>query len=482
MKGRFGIPDIVTSGLTFNLDAGNPYSYNPLNTGSTNWTDISGYGNNGVLTNGAFYSGGTMVFDGVNDYSLTTNPSILQSQNLTLSVWIKPNTATNVITGIVDYDHAQGQGWVLQSEDATTNRNYYFAYFDGVTYQPSTGINAGKGIKITNFEWQNLVFVKSGTSITGYFNGSQIYQSTAGSGNISYQPNKNLGIANVISIDGRQYRGSISNVQVYGRPISPFEVYQNFNSLKNRYGFSDIVTEGLILNLDAGNPYSYNPLNTTSTTWTDVSGNGNDGTLTNGVLYSGGTMFLDGTDDYVNCGTGATLTFNNGTNLNDVPFTMGVWVKFNSVLGYQLVIAKSDYGSSPNKREFLFFTNNDSKIHFNLMNLDNYSNRIGRYYNTNLSTNTWYHMFVTYNGSKLESGIKIYINGVRVDDTSDSVGTYSGLSRTTTPFCFGTDWNNYPKQGNKLSGFYGSGMVYRRELSASEILQNYNATKGRYGL
>jgi hypothetical protein len=255
MKGRFGIPDIVTSGLTLNLDAGNPYSYNPLNTGSTNWTDISGYGNNGVLTNGAFYSGGTMVFDGVNDYSLTTNPSILQSQNLTLSVWIKPNTATNVITGIVDYDHAQGQGWVLQSEDATTNRNYYFAYFDGVTFQPSTGISVGKGIKITNFEWQNLVFVKSGTSITGYFNGSQIYQSTAGSGNISYQPNKNLGIANVISINGRQYRGSISNVQVYNRPISPFEVYQNFNSLKNRYGFSDIVTEGLILNLDAGNPY-----------------------------------------------------------------------------------------------------------------------------------------------------------------------------------------------------------------------------------
>jgi hypothetical protein len=91
-------------------------------------------------------------------------------------------------------------------------------------------------------------------------------------------------------------------------------------------------------------------------------------------------------------------------------------------------------------------------------------------------------MFATYDGSKLESGLKIYINGVRVDDTSDSTGTYSGLSRTTTPFSFGTDWNNYPNQGNKLSGYYGLGQVYRRELSVAEIQQNFNATRGRYGV
>jgi hypothetical protein len=91
-------------------------------------------------------------------------------------------------------------------------------------------------------------------------------------------------------------------------------------------------------------------------------------------------------------------------------------------------------------------------------------------------------MFVTYNGLKLESGIKIYINGVRVDDTSDSVGTYSGLSRTTTPFCFGTDWNNYPNQGNKLSGFYGNTIIYRRELSSQEVLQNFNAQRQRFNI
>jgi hypothetical protein len=245
------------------------------------------------------------------------------------------------------------------------------------------------------------------------------------------------------------------------------------------FGGPNVTDSGLVLNLDAGNVKSYPG---SGTIWYDKSGYQNNGILTNGPTFSGGTILLDGTDDYINCGTGSTLTFNNGTDLNDVPFTMGVWVKFNSLSGYQLVIAKSDYGSSPNKREFLFFTNADKKIHFNLMNSNSYVDRIGRYYNTELVTNIWYNMFVTYNGSKLESGIKIYINGVRVDNTSDSLGTYSGLSRTTTPFCFGTDWNNNPTQGNELSGFYGIAVVYRRELSQEEITQNFNALRSRYGI
>jgi len=245
-------------------------------------------------------------------------------------------------------------------------------------------------------------------------------------------------------------------------------------------GGPNTITNGLVLYLDAANPSSYI---SGSLNWNDLSRSNISGSLVNGPTYNsnnGGTILLDGTNDYIDCGTNSLLTFNDGTDLNDIPFSMGVWVKFNSVSGYQLVIAKSDYGY--NRREFLFFTNSDSKIHFNLMKSNDYNSRIGRYYNTVLTTGIWYNLVTTYNGSKLESGIKIYMNGVRVDDTTDSVGTYPGLSRTTTPFCFGTDWNVYPNQGNKLSGFYGNTVVYRRELTASEVLQNYNAQKSRFGL
>jgi hypothetical protein len=245
-------------------------------------------------------------------------------------------------------------------------------------------------------------------------------------------------------------------------------------------GPGNIVTNGLVLYLDAANYLSYT---SGSTTWRDLTPNNISGSLIKGPTYTSanaGAIVLDGTNDYIDCGTNSLLTFNDGTDLNDIPFSMGVWVKFNSVSGYQLVIAKSDYGY--NRREFLFFTNSDSKIHFNLMKSNDYNSRIGRYYNTVLTTGIWYNLVTTYNGSKLESGIKIYMNGVRVDDTTDSVGTYPGLSTTTTPFCFGTDWNRYPTQGNKLSGLYGTAQMYRRELTASEVLQNYNAQKTRFGL
>ena len=82
--GRFGVRSyvapvslstIITTGLVLNLDAGNTASYS--GTGTT-WTDLSGNGNNGTLTNGTSYSstnGGVMVFDGVNDYVTGNTPT-----------------------------------------------------------------------------------------------------------------------------------------------------------------------------------------------------------------------------------------------------------------------------------------------------------------------------------------------------------------------------------------------------------------------
>jgi hypothetical protein len=480
---------LVTDGLVLNLDAAKLQSY----PGSgTNWVNlINNPISGGTLYNGASITGSgknlAITFDGTNDYTEVLDNSIIDfgTSNFTSNIWIYPSSSLigNTEYGIINknngFQNVTGWGLELSTYDYSTP----FPKVDMLGFnsgQSSWGLSTILAPIRTN-TWSNVNLMRTGNKFDLYVNGS--LSATKINSNVGLNVDNSVNLTLGKSSTWQQYfKGNISNFNLFNRALSPFDIFQNFNAYKSRYGIPDIVTSGLTLNLDAGNPYSYSPLNTGSTTWTDVSGNGNDGTLTNGASYTGGTIFLDGTDDYVNCGTGSTLTFNNGTNLNDIPFTIGVWVKFNSVSGYQLVIAKSDYGSSPNKREFLFFTNADSRIHINLMNSDNYNNRIGRYYNTVLSTNTWYHMFATYDGSKLESGLKIYINGVRVDDTSDSVGTYSGLSRTTTPFSFGTDWNNYPNQGNKLSGYYGLGQVYRRELSAGEIAQNFNATRGRYGI
>jgi hypothetical protein len=230
---------IVTSGLVLNLDASNPSSY----PGSgTTWTDLSGNGNNGTLTNGPTFNsanGGSIVFDGTNDFALINNPSTIRNQNFTVSVWINPGVQNEAIISIMDFDHSGSplQGWVMQSEDATTNRNYYFGWYDGSSFQPTGGggIGAGRGIQITTSIWQNLTYSKNGTTLLGYKNGIQTYTGTGG-GNVFYQNNKNLHIAGCVNIVGRSFKGDIPNALIYNRALSATEILQNYNAQKSRFG------------------------------------------------------------------------------------------------------------------------------------------------------------------------------------------------------------------------------------------------------
>ena len=230
---------IVTSGLVLHLDAGNAVSY--PGSGIT-WTDLSSNGNTGTLTNGPTYSsanGGSIVFDGTNDFALVTNPSTLRNQNFTVSIWTNPGTQNQAVISIIDFDHATSpfQGWVWQSEDANSNRNFYLAWYDGSSFQPTGGggFGSGNGIQLTTGVWQNITYTKSGTSLLGYKNSTQIYTGTATNANVNYVSNRNMRIGDCVSIS-RQYKGNISQVAIYNRAISASEVTENYNALRGRYG------------------------------------------------------------------------------------------------------------------------------------------------------------------------------------------------------------------------------------------------------
>ena len=85
-------PKIVRDGLVLALDAADRNSYI---SGSTTWTDLSGNGNTGTLTNGPTYSsanGGSLVFDGSNDYVDIPYLLLSGSQDFTVNIWIKANS------------------------------------------------------------------------------------------------------------------------------------------------------------------------------------------------------------------------------------------------------------------------------------------------------------------------------------------------------------------------------------------------------
>jgi hypothetical protein len=208
-----------------------------------------------------------------------------------------------------------------------------------------------------------------------------------------------------------------------------------------------IVTQGLVLDLDAAKRDSYVGV---GTAWNDISGNRNNGTLTNGPTFNsgnGGSIVFDGVDDYV-IGNCPLINVNVGSCLS-------LWVKTSSI--NTQIIGSCDSGINNGFRFQIFNTT----LHYTLGNVADYNTFI------NISNNTWRHIVA----STLGSTALIYINGVLTNTLN--IGIMLG---NTSNFKLGAFWNNqFPFLGS-ISNFY----LYNRALSASEVLQNYNATKGRY--
>ena len=217
----------------------------------------------------------------------------------------------------------------------------------------------------------------------------------------------------------------------------------------NPYAFAvaGIVVDGLVLHLDAGNAASYPG---SGTTWTDLSGNGNTGTLNNGPTYSssnGGYIIFDGTNDYVSS-TLPSLT----------SYTTSAWVRLRipNAGEHQLLQTLNDnFGMSVLNNKF--FTYNGTG-------------------NTGVQTvvnDVWYNWVVTSTNTPSNS-TKIIINNVL--SVYNIFSTYRAISSGAIALA------GWIGQSRYLNADIGAFAVYNRVLSAAEITQNFNALKGRYGL
>jgi hypothetical protein len=218
-----------------------------------------------------------------------------------------------------------------------------------------------------------------------------------------------------------------------------------------------IVTSGLVLALDAANKVSYPG---TGTTWYDLSGNANTSTLINGPTFNGGNggnFSFNGTNQYADCGNVlASLT-----NL-----TLECFVKFGTQSAlYGGVISKTLSNANGYEIRIDSYTSTTTSLVFRYVG-DNAA--VG--FNTNFTNGVWYHVVATgTNGSQ-----KTYVNGIQVNSTtyalSPSVNSNSLLIAKLT---YGALYVNM---------IMGCVRIYNRALTATEILQNYNATKTRFGL
>ena len=214
-----GGPDIITNGLVLALDAANVKSYV---SGSTTWNDLSGNNNSGSLTNGPTFSsgsGGSIVFDGTNDYVNLGRPASLDLTTLTLSAWVRTITNANQIV--------IGKSYLSSYYMNIAPNVKAFSFWTNGSYLGSTTIPA-----IGDSMWCNIVGTINSTSKSIYFNGI-INSSTAGS-TVGIDSN-NVYIGNSPVLDAF-FLGNIANIQIYNRALSATEVLQNYNAQKSRFG------------------------------------------------------------------------------------------------------------------------------------------------------------------------------------------------------------------------------------------------------
>lgn len=229
------------------------------------------------------------------------------------------------------------------------------------------------------------------------------------------------------------------------------------SNINNRFGGlsliippSPIVTNGLTLQLDAGNSASYPG---SGIIWTDIAGTEENIELVNSPTFTSGTpayFTFNGSDQF---GTG------NGSVLSSTSYTKSVWFYLNGYNDNNLV--SSDTGG-----HFMYLsgTNRIYSGHTNWGDYQSYPST------ATISLSTWYNATLTFNTT---DGMVLYINGTQdsiytddksgfIGDGSTNIGTFGG--------------------GNLLNGRIAKVYCYNRSLTSAEVLKNYNSDKSQFGL
>ena len=379
---------------------------------------------------------------------------------ITLEAWVKPNSFT-----FAGNDNGLGTIMIANSNfylsiDSNGKFNAYLQGSGGAfgSHQPST-------TSITRHAWNHVVVTFDGAYIRWYLNGvlDKTSSTTFNVGTITLTNYLGIGSEGAVGY-GRFLDGYVAGCKIYGKALSSTEILQNYEQSKSEFNsLPNIVTSGLQLYLDADVYSSYVG---SGTTWTDLSGNGNNATLQNSpsfVSTEPKNFTFNGTNQY------ATISM---SGLRVVNITEEVWV-FLSSTSDQVFIG-SQYGTSSNN-SFAIWVQSGA-FAFGVNTGGNF------YYSTisTVSSGVWYHLTHTYNGTTQY----FYVNGTLVSTYNSSASGNITYDVNNTLLALAADWNG---SGYNVgaTGYVNGKMpvvrIYNRALSAAEVLQNYNATKFRFG-
>ena len=422
-------------------------------------------------------SNNPMVFDGSDDR--VTNSFDNSAQDATYSFWAKSSkTTANTVFG-----HGASNSAFHFNFSAGRPILYlagtYFKYWNDNSAQDDN-------------QWHHYVVVVDVSDANGsklYIDGSEQTVSAVNNSVPADAYSQGLTIGAQQQSGGVSFNGVINEFAVWHKFLTANEVTALYNS-----GLPLLPTT------DSGNYASSSDLvgywrNDGVITWTDRSTNSNNGTVSgsptsiivpeglNEGRDSQGYYFSDADSissgirfkgaEYISVQDSETLSFGNGT--SDSPFSLEAWIKPNDVTNFE-VFAKGIYNSTG---EYVFGFEPDDKLKFYLFDESVASTAEGVLYNTALTSSEgqWMHIVGTYDGrggTSANAGMKIYLNGSQVNNATESAGTYVAMENLSADLEIGKYSSNYAK------GSIDEAKIYSKELSASEVLKNYNNGKSAH--
>ena len=238
--------------------------------------------------------------------------------------------------------------------------------------------------------------------------------------------------------------------------------------MAQHYGPTSIVSDSLVLCYDAADTFSYPG---SGTTWTDLSGNGLNGTLTNGPTFSDGNIDFDGSNDYINFGDVSAYEW-----AYNSTYTLCAWFYLDADQN-GMIMSKAE--SSSNYRGwYLYFKASDNTLTHALLNDTSPSRRWGQVTDSGIATGTWYYVCATYNGGD-DTG-KFYLNGTEVDSTRNYNTLSTWTTATSVPFSIGMrNTTSYPFNGKipivGVGGVNSGKSAYEKIIAGASLLQLYTS-------
>jgi len=413
-----------------------------IDLGGNNYSGLLGNGTTTAMPAFDYYNKGALRFDGTDDYLVTSVTSIAASS--TVAMWIKSsNYGGKIPLSIAGATYASGP-------------NIFF--FSGLINW-NTGDGAGNpfsGSSYPDSNWHYIVVTNDAATnaklyIDGVLIGTATYKTT-----LSTNAN-NFWLGRFSGDNNYTINANIAAAQLYNKVLSAAEVSQNYEAQKGKFT-NTIVQQGLVLNLDAGNPYSYGGA---GTTFYDVSPTALSWTINNATYNSSDPKYFsyNGSNSWLESSTSAAY--------DSQTITMECWFYPATLTQDGFLFEKGQVNTQYSM--FLAFGNT---FYFRTIGGTINNQDLTFASSTYLTANIWNHVICTYNGSTKI----IYVNGVQAASVNAS-GTLQTGQTNQYIGKYGAATNNFP-----FNGRIAESRVYNIALSAAQVLQNYNATKGRFGL